>query len=199
MIVGRFDNEEGMIPRLAAERSIDIGGDWSQVQDGAIIDVRITGHTRRARVRSRRLAAASFGRASGRLPRGRFSQFVGERWSCLVTEAIAERRRLVLSRRAVIEREKAEAKEKLMQELQVGHVCEGLVTRIQDFGAFVDIGGVDGLLHISRMAWQSVKHPSEILEVGQKVKVKVVQIDPESGKIGLSLARLMAIRGWGSR
>jgi small subunit ribosomal protein S1 len=193
VIVGRFDNEEGMYRVSLPNRSMDVGGDWSQVTEGSIIDVKITGHNKGG-------LECEAGGLRGFIPAGQvavyrvedFSQFVGERWACLVQECNPERRKFVLSRRAVIEREKAEAKEKLMQELQVGHVCEGLVTRIQDFGAFVDIGGVDGLLHISRMAWQRVKHPSEILEVGQKVKVKVVQIDPESGKIGLSLRDLMA-------
>lgn len=193
VIVGRFDNDEGMYRVSLPNRSIDVGGDWSQVQEGAIIDVRITGHNKGG-------LECEVGGLRGFIPAGQvavyrvedFSQFVGERWACLVTEANAERRRLVLSRRAVVEREKAEAKEKAMSELRAGDVREGLVTRIQDFGAFVDIGGVDGLLHVSRMAWQRVKHPSEILEVGQKVKVKVVQIDPETGKIGLSLRDLMA-------
>lgn len=193
VVIGRFNHEEGMYQVSLPNRSMDIGGDWSLVNEGSIIDVRITAANKGG-------LECEVGGLRGFIPAGQvavyrvedFSQFVGERWACLVQECNPERRKLVLSRRAVIEREKAEAKEKLMAELQVGAVMEGIVTRLQDFGAFVDIGGVDGLLHVSRMAWQRIKHPSEILEVGQKVKVKVTQIDQESGKIGLSLRDLMA-------
>lgn len=193
VVVGRFNNDEGMYQVTLPNRSIDVGGDWSQVNEGSIIDVRVTAANKGG-------LECEVGGLRGFIPAGQvavyrvedFSQFVGERWACLVQEVNPERRKLVLSRRAVIEREKAEAKEKVMAELQVGAVMEGIVTRIQDFGAFVDIGGVDGLLHVSRMAWQRIKHPSEMLEVGQKVKVKVTQIDQETGKIGLSLRDLMA-------
>ena len=96
----------------------------------------------------------------------------------------------MLSRRAVLEREKAEAKEKLMAELEVGQVREGTVRSLQSFGAFVDLGGVDGLIHISQLSWDRVKHASEVLEVGQKVKVKIQKIDPQTGKIGLAFRDL---------
>ena len=79
------------------------------------------------------------------------SQFVGQKFNCVVTEANPEKRNLVLSRRAVLEREQAEAKEKLLAELEVGQMREGTVRSLQDFGAFVDLGGVDGLVHISQI------------------------------------------------
>jgi small subunit ribosomal protein S1 len=93
----------------------------------------------------------------------------------------------VLSRRAVLEREKEESKKKIMSEIEPGQVREGVVRKIQDFGAFVDLGGVDGLIHISQLSWERVKHPSEILKEGQKIRVRVERIDTETGKIGLSL------------
>jgi small subunit ribosomal protein S1 len=101
-----------------------------------------------------------------------------------------ERRRLVLSRRAVLEREKAEAREKIMAELEVGQVREGTVRSLRDFGAFVDLGGVDGLIHISQLSWDRIKHASEVLEEGQKVKVRIQKIDAETGKIGLAFRDL---------
>ena len=193
VIVGRFNNDEGMYALSLPNRAVDVGGDYSQISEGILIDVKVTGHNKGG-------LEAEVGGLRGFIPAGQvaiyriedFSQFVGQTWTCLVTEVNPERRRLVLSRRAVLEREKAEQKDKLMGELQVGQVREGIVSRIQDFGAFVDIGGVDGLLHVSRMAWQRIKHPSEILEVGQKIKVMVSQIDQETGKIGLSLRDLLA-------
>ena len=118
------------------------------------------------------------------------AQFVGERMLCVVTEANPERRNLVLSRRAVLEREQQEAKEKLLAELAPGQVRDGVVRNIRDFGAFVDLGGVDGLLHVSQLSWARVKHPSEVLQLGQPVKVKIQKIDPETGKISLAMKEL---------
>jgi len=191
VIVGKFNEDENFYS-LSLPNRPTIVGDWSQISEGAVIDVRISGHNKGG-------LEAEVGNLRGFIPAGQvsvfrvedFSQFVGERWTVLVTESNPERRRLVLSRRAVLEREKEEAKKKLMEELQVGDVKEGIVTRIQDFGAFVDIGGTDGLIHVSRLAWNRVKHPSEVLSTGDKVKVKVVSIDPATGKIGLSLRDLL--------
>ena len=92
----------------------------------------------------------------------------------------------MLSRRAVLEREQAEAKERLLAELAEGQEREGIVRNIRDFGAFVDLGGVDGMLHVSQLSWDRVKHPSDVLTLGQKIKVKIHKIDRATGKIGLS-------------
>jgi small subunit ribosomal protein S1 len=107
-----------------------------------------------------------------------------------VTEANPAKRNLVLSRRAILEREKAEAKETLLASLEVGQTREGTVRSLQNFGAFVDLGGVDGLIHISQLSWDRLKHASEVLEVGQNVKVKIQKIDPQTGKISLAFRDL---------
>src|SRR5262249_57493705 len=104
----------------------------------------------------------------------------------VVREARRERQNLVLSHRAVMERERNEQREKLVAELGVGQLREGIVRSLKDFGAFVDLGGVDGLIHISQLSWDRVKHPSEVLEVGQKVKVRIDKFDKETGKVSLS-------------
>ena len=101
------------------------------------------------------------------------------------------RRNLVLSRRAVLEREKEEARQKLLDSLQPGQVHEGVVRKLMDFGAFVDIGGVDGLVHVSQLAWNRVNHPREVLAEGQKIQVKIEKIDRATGKIGLSYRDLL--------
>ena len=112
--------------------------------------------------------------------------FVGQRLACVVTEANRDRRNLVLSHRAVMERERNEQRDKLLAELAAGQLREGIVRSLKDFGAFVDLGGVDGLVHISQLSWDRVKHPSEVLEVGQKVKVRVEKFDKDTGKVSLS-------------
>src|SRR3978361_227686 len=111
---------------------------------------------------------------------------VGQRLACVVTEANRDRMNLVLSHRAVMERERNELREKMMAELAPGQMHEGVVRSLKDFGAFVDLGGMDGLIHISQLSWDRVKHPSEVLEVGQKVKVRIEKFDKDTGKIGLS-------------
>jgi small subunit ribosomal protein S1 len=87
----------------------------------------------------------------------------------------------------VLEREKEESKKKIMAELEVGQMREGTIRKLHDFGAFVDMGGVDGLIHVSQLAWERVKHPSEVVQEGQKVRVRIERIDEETGKISLSL------------
>ncbi len=89
-----------------------------------------------------------------------------------------------------MERDKAEAKTQLMAELEVGQVREGIVRSLQEFGAFVDLGGVDGLVHISQLSWDRVRHASDVLQLGQKIKVKVQKIDPATGKISLAFRDL---------
>jgi len=114
------------------------------------------------------------------------SQIVGEKFTCLVTEANQQRGNLVLSRRDVLDRERAEAKEQLLAELKEGEIREGVVRSLQAFGAFVDLGGVDGLLHVSQLSWQRVKHPSDVLQIGQPIKVMIRKIDPDTHKISLA-------------
>jgi small subunit ribosomal protein S1 len=90
-----------------------------------------------------------------------------------------------------LERERAETRQQQLAILEPGVEMEGIVRSIKDFGAFVDLGGVDGLIHISKLSWDRVAHPSEILEVGQKVKVMIDTIDKDKGKIGLSYRDLL--------
>jgi len=108
-----------------------------------------------------------------------------------VTEVNPKRKNLVLSRRAVLEREKEEARKERLASMEVGQVVEGVVRKILDFGAFVDVGGVDGLVHISQLSWDHVKDPHEVLQEGQKIRVKIEKVDLQTGKIGLSYRDLL--------
>jgi small subunit ribosomal protein S1 len=118
------------------------------------------------------------------------SEFVDQKVLCVVTQANPGRGNLVLSRRAVLERERAEKREARLNELEAGATVDGTVRKLMDFGAFVDIGGLDGLLHISQLSWEKIKHPSEVLQEGQKIQVRVDKIDPQTGKISLSYRSL---------
>ncbi|MEM8878422.1 MAG: S1 RNA-binding domain-containing protein, partial [Pseudomonadota bacterium] len=99
---------------------------------------------------------------------------------------------IVVSRRTVLEESRAEQRADLVQSLEEGQVLEGVVKNITDYGAFVDLGGIDGLLHVTDIAWRRVNHPSEVLSVGQTVKVRVVKVNQETQRISLGMKQLEA-------
>lgn len=101
-----------------------------------------------------------------------------------------KRNNVVVSRRAVVEAEGSEERDELLKSLQEGMVVKGIVKNLTDYGAFVDLGGIDGLLHITDMAWKRVKHPSEIVEVGAEIDVKVLRFDPEKTRVSLGLKQM---------
>ena len=100
------------------------------------------------------------------------------------------RNNVVVSRRAVVEQEFSAEREALLEELQEGNVVKGIVKNLTDYGAFVDLGGIDGLLHITDMAWKRVKHPSEVVEVGQEIDVKILKFDRERHRVSLGMKQL---------
>jgi small subunit ribosomal protein S1 len=100
------------------------------------------------------------------------------------------RRNIVVSRRAVLEEERTKMRDTLLKEIEPGQVREGVVKNITDFGVFIDLGGVDGLLHITDMSWGRINHPSEITKLGQKIQVKILDFDKATGRISLGLKQL---------
>ncbi|HEY3245860.1 MAG TPA: 30S ribosomal protein S1 [Phycisphaerae bacterium] len=121
---------------------------------------------------------------------GEVSEYIGRDVEAKILKIDTERRNIVISRRKLIEDDRAAAKERLMSEIAVGQVRRGTVKNIADFGAFVDLGGIDGLLHITDMSWDRVGHPSEILKIDQEVEVKVLNVDRDKEKIALGLKQL---------
>jgi small subunit ribosomal protein S1 len=113
--------------------------------------------------------------------------FRGQTLECKVIELNRSRNNVVLSRRAVLEEERKEVREQILGRLEPGMVVEGKISNIVDFGAFVDLEGIDGLIHISELSWSHVNHPSEILNVGETVRVKVLDIDRDRQRISLGL------------
>jgi small subunit ribosomal protein S1 len=113
--------------------------------------------------------------------------FMGQPIECKVIELNRSRNNVVLSRRAVLEEERKEVRQQILDRLQPGMVVEGSISNIVDFGAFVDLDGIDGLIHISELSWSHVNHPSEVLSIGQNVPVKVLDIDRERQRISLGL------------
>jgi small subunit ribosomal protein S1 len=123
-------------------------------------------------------------------PEQRWAKLVGQNMQLKVVELDRQRNRLILSERAAMRDWRKGQKDRLLSTLNKGDVLKGIVTSIADFGAFVDLGGADGLIHLSELAWHRIEHPSEVLRVGQQVDVYVMNVDEERKRIALSLRRL---------
>jgi small subunit ribosomal protein S1 len=119
----------------------------------------------------------------------KLQNMVGRKLQLKIIEINRNRNRLILSERLAVQEWRAKRREELLNELQVGEVRKGVVSNLSNFGAFVDLGGADGLVHISQLAWSRVNHPSEVLKVGQEVEVQVLSVDKEKKKIALSIKR----------
>ena len=119
-------------------------------------------------------------------------EYIGKSIECKVLKIDDARRNIVVSRRSLIEDERQEKKTKLLQELEIGQLRKGVVKNIADFGAFVDLGGLDGLLHITDMSWGRIGHPSEMTSIDQEIEVQILNIDYEKEKIALGLKQKTA-------
>ena len=186
VVVTGTSQEDGLYELAVPGAAVDVG-DWSDLVEGVIVEAKITAHNTGG-------LECEVNHIRGFIPASQvslyrvedFSDYVGQRLQCVVTEANKVRRNLVLSHRAVLERERAAQREALMQTLHEGDVREGTVTNLKNFGAFVDLGGVEGLIHISQLSWDRIRHPKEVVEQGQPVRVRIEKIDPQTGKISLS-------------
>ena len=119
-------------------------------------------------------------------------EFRGQELRCKVIELNRSRNNVVLSRRAMLEEERREVRQRILDDLVPGKTVTGVVSNIVDFGAFVDLDGIDGLIHISELSWSHVNHPSELLEIGQEVEVKVLDVDRDRQRISLGLKQTQA-------
>ncbi len=185
VIVSRFNADDGLyelrLPGNAAEVA-----DWSQVSEGMMVEARVTGHNTGG-------LECEVNRIRGFIPISQVSmyrvenlaEFVDQKLACLVTEVNPARQNLVLSHRAVLEREKEEARKAFFESLALGQIREGVVRKLMDFGAFVDLGGADGLLHVSQLGWGRIQHPRDVLQEGQAVRVRIEKFDAATGKISL--------------
>jgi len=149
-------------------------------------------------VPSSQISAMRRGQSTGDTPEQRWQKMIGQPISVRVIEVDRERRRLILSERAASTESRQSIKERVIEELEEGKVYTGRVTSLANFGAFININGADGLVHLSELSWEHIEHPREVLEVGQEVKVKVINVDREKKRIGLSV-RALQDDPWKSR
>jgi ribosomal protein S1 len=189
--VERVDNANGVL--VLSLKGAAVEADWSSVAAGMIVEARVTGTNKGG-------LEVDVNGIRGFMPISQIdlyrvedaATFVNQRLRCLVAEADASERNLVVSRRALLEKEREENRDKLWKELAEGQVRQGVVRSIKDFGAFVDLGGVDGLLHVSEMSWNRVQDAHSLVQPGQSVKVVVLKIDHEQRKLSLGMKQLMA-------
>ncbi len=149
-------------------------------------------------VPSSQISAMRRSQSSGDTPEQRWQKMIGQPITVRVIEVDRERRRLILSERAASTESRQSIKERVIEELEEGKVYTGRVTSLANFGAFININGADGLVHLSELSWEHIDHPREVLEVGQEVKVKVINVDREKKRIGLSV-RALQDDPWRSR
>lgn len=120
-------------------------------------------------------------------PPGEIAEYIGKNVTCKILKIDHERQNIVVSRRKLIEEERAEKRQSILSEIEVDEIRKGTVKNIADFGVFVDLGGLDGLLHITDMSWGRVSHPSEMLAIGDEIEVKIMEVDKEQERISLGL------------
>ena len=125
-------------------------------------------------------------------PPGDIAQYVGQELTCRILKIDEERQNIVVSRRKLIEEEREKKKKLLLMEIEAGQTRKGVVKNIADFGAFIDLGGMDGLLHITDMSWGRISHPSEMLAIDDEVEVKILDVDKEKEKVALGLKQKTA-------
>ena len=181
----RFLKDEGLYEVSVPLAAADVR-DWSQVQEGMIVEALITKTNTGG-------LECEVNRLRGFIPLSQvelfrvenFEQYVGKKLTCVVEEVNVERRNLVLSRKSMLLREREEKRQQLLSELEVGQVREGLVRKIIDAGAFVDLGGVDGFVPIGAMSWGRIRHPSDVLTEGTRIKVRIAKMDEGGNRISL--------------
>lgn len=171
----RADLEGAWLRVLTAEKSGEIltATCTEQVKGGLIVDLGLRGFVPASHVDLR--------------PVHDLSDYVGESLELKVLEVDKPRRKVVLSRKKALEELRGKMRENTMKSLDEGQIVTGTVARLTNFGAFINLGGADGLVHISELSWKRIKHPSEVVRVGEKVDVRVLSISPEKDRISLSL------------
>ncbi len=186
-----FDSANGVL--LLARKGAAIEADWSSIEIGQTVEARVTATNKGG-------LEVDVNGIRGFMPVSQIDlfrvedleQYVNQRLLCMIAEADRAEKNLVVSRRALLEKDREVNREKLWLELAEGQVRQGIVRSVKDFGAFVDLGGVDGLLHVSEMSWSRVADATTFVQPGQSIKVQILRIDHDKRKLSLGLKQLTA-------
>ncbi|MDD5986877.1 MAG: bifunctional 4-hydroxy-3-methylbut-2-enyl diphosphate reductase/30S ribosomal protein S1 [Eubacteriales bacterium] len=188
--VVRTDDGDGTI--LLSQKKMEASAHWEEIKNAfeekTLIDVDVVRQVNGGVI-------AKYKEVSGFIPLSQLSdrfvedssEFVGQTLTVKVTKVDERRNKAVFSHKAYLNEERQKALERVWSSINVGDIVEGTVMRFTDYGAFVDIGGIDGLLHISEISWGKLKHPKEALSIGQKISVKILSMNEEKGRISLGL------------
>ncbi|MBQ1301512.1 MAG: 30S ribosomal protein S1 [Aeriscardovia sp.] len=169
----QYERAWGEIEKIKEADGVVEGTIIETVKGGLIVDIGLRGFLPASLVEMRRVRD--------------LAPYIGQTIKAKILELDKNRNNVVLSRRQYLEETQSEVREAFMNQLKKGQICEGTVSSIVQFGAFVDLGGVDGLIHVSELSWKHIDHPSDVVKVGQKVTVEVLDIDVERERISLSL------------
>jgi ribosomal protein S1 len=189
VVVDRFDPSEGV--QILRLKGSAIDANWENLKKGVIVEARVTKTTKGG-------VEVDVDGIRGFLPISQLdinrvedaASFVNQKFKAIVTEVNSREKNLVVSRRELLEQERAEMREKTWLTLEEGQIRDGVVRTVKDFGAFVDVGGVDGLLPVGEMAWSRVSKAGDLLKTGDQVKVKVLKIDQVTRKLTFGLKQL---------
>ncbi|MCR5481513.1 MAG: bifunctional 4-hydroxy-3-methylbut-2-enyl diphosphate reductase/30S ribosomal protein S1 [Clostridia bacterium] len=186
----KTDDGDGTI--LLSKKKLEVNEHWDEInsalEDKSTISVKVVKQVNGGVI-------AAYKEVSGFIPLSQLSdkfvesaeEFLGQVLTVKVSRVDQKRGKAVFSHKAVLAEERAKKIEEIWSKLNVGDVVEGTIMRFTDYGAFVDVGGIDGLLHISEISWGKLKHPQEVLSIGQKIQVKVLSMNAEKGKISLGM------------
>lgn len=193
VVVDAINDEEGTAAVSLPGGARKPAGNWDGVAVGQVVDVLVKKINKGG-------LEVMVGGLRGFMPASQvdlgfvsdLDQFIGKKLTSKILEVNPQRRKLVVSRRALLAEERKEKEGELFETLEKGKTVTGTVKSIKDFGAFVDLGGADGLLHIGQISWSRINHPSDVLEVGQEVEVQIMEVDGEKKKISLSMRQLQS-------
>jgi small subunit ribosomal protein S1 len=193
LVVERMDEAEGLVILSLPQGRRSIGGNWDAVAKGQVVDCMVT-KTNKGGLEVTVSSLRGFMPASQIDLNyvGDLEVYIGQKLTAVITEANPKKRNLVVSRRAFLEIARKEAADELWKTLAEGQTFDGKVKTLKSYGAFIDIGGVDGFLHIGEISWTRLNHPSDVLSEGQEVQVQVIKLEREKKRISLGMKQLKA-------
>lgn len=189
VLLARLENDEGMV--VLSKEKAAYKQNWDKIvkvyQDGGLIKGKVKAVVKGGLTVNIGVEAFLPGSQIDIIPPKDLQQFVGNTYDFKIVKINDERKNVVLSRREIIEQERAEKRSRFLETVQIGSIVHGVVKNLTDFGAFIDLDGMDGLLHITDMTWGRLGHPSELLKVGQELEVIVLDINKEKERVSLGL------------
>lgn len=192
VVVEEIDDDGLLRGRLPRGRH-RAGGNWDSLAQGQVVDCMVSGTNKgglQVMVSNLRAFLPASQVEIGYA--GDLEKYVGQKLTVQITEVNKKKRNLVVSRRALLQAERAEGEQKFWDSVEVGQTFTGSVKTLKDYGAFINIGPVDGFLHIGEISWSRINHPSDVIQEGQDVEVKVLKLDPEKKRISLGMKQLAA-------